>query len=155
MNADKVETSLYIIQELPSNGSDNSAHIEYLEIQEDDCSERSNESEVLGVMKRVPMIVHQEHTPHWMVHNKYILYGYRVHFHSKRDLLKSLFMKHNELLNIWTHLIGGIIFVVFVFYIIFSFDLLSTVYQKVNDFINPQNMDMMKQEVPSLLERIE
>ena len=116
---------------------------------------RIEESEENEVKLRVPMIVHREHAPDWLIDNKYILHGYRVDFQRKRDLIKSLFMKHNELLNIWTHLIGGIIFIVFVFYMIFYFDLLSTVYNKIKDFLNTANIEVIKKSGPELMNKIE
>ena len=49
--------------------------------------------------------------PLWMVDNKYLLSGYRLNFNSFKCAVKSLFIKHNELMNVWTHLIGALIFV--------------------------------------------
>lgn len=56
-------------------------------------------------------IVHIEEAEQWMVDNKYLHRGYRKDFNSIREILKSTVMPHNELLNIWTHLIGSIIFI--------------------------------------------
>ncbi|KAI9312945.1 hemolysin-III related-domain-containing protein [Dichotomocladium elegans] len=41
--------------------------------------------------------------------NEYVLSGYRF-YETHRDCLKSIFMLHNETLNIWSHLIGFIFF---------------------------------------------
>jgi adiponectin receptor len=49
--------------------------------------------------------------PEYMIVNTNIKNGYRVDFRQKRQILKSLFMVHNESLNIWTHLIGALAFV--------------------------------------------
>lgn len=46
-----------------------------------------------------------------MVDNEFIWRGYRIGFNSKRKIMRSLFMVHNESINIWTHLIGAICFV--------------------------------------------
>ncbi len=46
--------------------------------------------------------------------DKYIRSGYRINFSRKRAIMKSLFMKHNETLNVWTHLIGFIIIILFI-----------------------------------------
>lgn len=102
-----------------------------------------------------PKILTIEHAPDWLVDNKYIIHGYRVDFTKKRDLLKSLFMKHNELMNIWTHLIGGIVFIVLVFYIAFNYDIFSVIYNKVKELINPQTLEKFKAMVPDLLSKIE
>ena len=56
-------------------------------------------------------IVSIKEAPSWMVDNYHLLTGYRLNFKSPKRLLRSLFMKHNELLNIWTHLIGSIVFI--------------------------------------------
>ena len=56
-------------------------------------------------------IVSIKEAPSWMVDNYHLLTGYRLNFKSPKRLLRSLFMKHNELLNIWTHLIGSIFFI--------------------------------------------
>jgi len=50
--------------------------------------------------------------PLYAIHNKYILSGYRTRSTFK-DALRSVFKKHNETTNIWTHLIGMIFFFTF------------------------------------------
>ena len=49
--------------------------------------------------------------PAWSVHNKYIHTGYRTNF-GWRDAFRSVLMIHNETANIWTHLLGLLIFAV-------------------------------------------
>ena len=110
---------------------------------------------VVIIERGKPMIVHQEHAPEWLVDNQYILHGYRVDFVRKRDLVKSLFMKHNELLNIWTHLIGGIIFIGLVVYTIFYFDVFPTLYNKMIDLFSSENIKSLKNSVPAILSSIE
>ena len=56
-------------------------------------------------------IVNIKKAPSWMVDNRFLLEGYRVGFNSFKSNLKSLFKKHNELMNVWTHLIGALIFI--------------------------------------------
>jgi hypothetical protein len=43
--------------------------------------------------------------------NEYILTGYRINFNTIGKSLKSLFMLHNESVNVWSHLIGAFFFV--------------------------------------------
>ena len=50
--------------------------------------------------------------PLYAVHNKYILSGYRTK-NTFGDAIRSVFKKHNETTNIWTHLIGMIFFFAF------------------------------------------
>lgn len=51
-----------------------------------------------------------------MKHNEYIIHGYRIKFDSFTKVFKSLFMVHNESVNVWTHLIGAIIVIICIFY---------------------------------------
>ena len=67
-------------------------------------------------------IVDISQAPAWLIDNAFLLKGYRVGFDRKRDLFRSLFMRHNELLNIWTHLIGGLISIAVLYYVILHMD---------------------------------
>lgn len=49
-----------------------------------------------------------------MKDNHHIETGYRIGFKTKQ-VFKSLFMIHNETVNIWTHLLGAIIVFFFIF----------------------------------------
>lgn len=46
---------------------------------------------------------------HWFQHNEFIRRGYRDNM-SMAQIFKSLFQPHNELLNIWTHLLSAVWF---------------------------------------------
>jgi adiponectin receptor len=50
--------------------------------------------------------------PKYVQDNEYIHTGYRINFNSPRKIFRSLFMPHNELVNVWTHLIGAILFLI-------------------------------------------
>ncbi len=54
--------------------------------------------------------------PHYMQDNENIIRGYRIRFNSKRKILKSLFMIHNESVNVWSHLIGVSLFICLIIY---------------------------------------
>jgi adiponectin receptor len=47
--------------------------------------------------------------------------GYRVNFNKKRQALKSLFMWHNELINIWTHLLGALFVLLLIGYVTMNY----------------------------------
>ena len=53
--------------------------------------------------------------PLWQKDNPYILGYYRVHY-STRQCLKSVFQIHNETTNVWTHLIGVLLFIPLIIY---------------------------------------
>jgi hypothetical protein len=54
--------------------------------------------------------------PHYLLDNEYIHSGYRIGFNTWRQTLGSLFMLHNESVNVWSHLIGVFIFLIFIVY---------------------------------------
>ena len=84
----------------------------------------------------LPKISILEETPEWLK-DDYLLKGYRINHHRFVDLLKSLFTLHNETINIWTHLIGGICFIVLAVYLAFfsqaARDLTTSLYNKVSE----------------------
>ena len=50
----------------------------------------------------------EEHT----IDNLYIQRGYRINHNTCRSIFKSLFSCHNEFVNIWSHIIGVLVFLV-------------------------------------------
>ena len=61
-------------------------------------------------------IVNYEKADIFMRDNEIIIRGYRINFNSGRKILKSLFILHNESVNVWTHLIATILFISLFFY---------------------------------------
>lgn len=56
--------------------------------------------------------------------NAHITHGYRINFDSPKKIFKSLFMVHNESVNIWTHLCPALLILIVIFYLSFSLSLL-------------------------------
>lgn len=52
--------------------------------------------------------------PHYMKDNEHITNGYRIHFDTPKKIFKSMFMVHNESVNIWSHCIPAIFICVFI-----------------------------------------
>lgn len=50
--------------------------------------------------------------PEFIKDNIYIKSGYRINFQSLKCVGKSLFMVHNEMVNIWSHFLGAILIIV-------------------------------------------
>ena len=48
--------------------------------------------------------------------NEFILRGYRIGFNTKSKIMKSMLMLHNESVNVWSHLIGVLVFIVLLIY---------------------------------------
>ena len=57
---------------------------------------------------------------HYILDNEFILKGYRINFHSCPKISKSLCMCHNETINIWTHFMGAMLVIFFMFLVIFN-----------------------------------
>jgi hypothetical protein len=55
--------------------------------------------------------------PAFMKDNLDITHGYRINFNTPSRILRSLFMLHNESVNIWTHCLPAL----FLLFLIFSF----------------------------------
>lgn len=55
-----------------------------------------------------------EEYPDELKDNEYILSGYRCGCHGPGQAAKSLFMWHNETVNVWSHLLGAIVFFILI-----------------------------------------
>ena len=64
--------------------------------------------------------------------NEYIHKGYRLHFNTFQKIMKSVFLIHNETVNIWTHVLGGLLFICLLLYFIFSTDYSSNSLHYIN-----------------------
>ncbi len=53
-----------------------------------------------------------------MKDNQHITHGYRIGFDSPRKIFRSLFMVHNESVNIWTHFLPALILICFTIYML-------------------------------------
>ena len=71
-------------------------------------------------------------TEEFMKDNEYIKNGYRINCDSLWKCLKSLFVIHNESINIWSHLLGS----VFMFFLIFYTMIFITSYKTQINIIN-------------------
>jgi hypothetical protein len=79
----------------------------------------------IGVRKMESFIGHIKNTPHYLIDNEYIQRGYRINFNSHGKICESLFMLHNESVNVWSHLIGVIIFFCLLVWTIFYLNSMS------------------------------
>ena len=58
-----------------------------------------------------PAIGAFEKAPHYVKDNEHITSGYRLNFNTPRRILRSLFMVHNESVNIWSHCIPAVVII--------------------------------------------
>lgn len=63
-----------------------------------------------------PFIGNLDQVPNYMIDNEYIWRGYRIGFNTHSKIIRSLFILHNESVNVWSHLIGAICFVLLILY---------------------------------------
>ena len=77
---------------------------------------------VKEVKKQNAFIGSIKQTPTFLASNDYIIRGYRINFNTFWRLNKSLFQIHNETMNIWTHLLGAVFFIMLLGYVIFMID---------------------------------
>jgi len=71
---------------------------------------REKVSTVKDTMERT---VHWEELPDWMRIDGLIRHGYRRQLNSFGACFQSLFYPHNELINIWSHLLPGLCYLTF------------------------------------------
>lgn len=77
--------------------------------------EDSEEEETYPIESEIRIGKYEE-APDYLKDNEYIKRGYLLNCHSIKLVLKSLFRWSNESLNVWTHLIGCLLAVIFIFY---------------------------------------
>ena len=68
------------------------------------------------VLFNTKFIVYHE-ADDYLKDNEYIIKGYRIGYNKILRVLKSLFMCHNESANIWSHIIGLLMFFAWIFYV--------------------------------------
>ncbi|KAG9307485.1 hypothetical protein G9A89_017315 [Geosiphon pyriformis] len=85
-------------------------------IQDETLSFRVNPNLSKGIKEAyVSLTCNFADLPHWLQDNCDILRGYRRPTFSYQKCLKSLFYLHNESVNIWSHFLGAIAFIVIAF----------------------------------------
>ncbi len=71
-------------------------------------------------------IGHISEAHHFILDNEFILKGYRINFHSCKRISRSLCMCHNETINIWTHIIGATLTILFMFMVFLNIGPINT-----------------------------
>ena len=84
--------------------------------EEDTISSKNNINIAnLNINKKVSIVSYDE-APDFQKDNEYIKGGYLINCNTPIRLTKSLFMLHNETINVWTHLLGVILVIIFIVY---------------------------------------
>lgn len=66
----------------------------------------------------VQYVVDHSHLPAWLLDNEYLISGHRPPMPSVKQCFASIFRLHTETVNIWTHLIGTLVFVIMGLYFV-------------------------------------
>ena len=78
------------------------------------CVEQAKE-----VGKRVVQyVVDHSHLPHWLLDNEFLISGHRPPMPSFKQCFASIFRLHTETVNIWTHLLGALFFIIVAIYVV-------------------------------------
>ncbi|CAF1361484.1 unnamed protein product [Adineta ricciae] len=64
----------------------------------------------------VQYVVDHSHLPHWLLDNEFLISGHRPPMPSFKQCFASIFRLHTETVNIWTHLLGTLFFIVIAIY---------------------------------------
>jgi len=97
-------------------------------------------------MKSKVEITSIEDAPAWMVDNRFLFHGYRKNFNCLKSSVRSLFLKHNETMNIWTHLLAAIVFIICMNYLIINIENTRTVYQEIKNDLNYEKLTVLLKE---------
>ena len=94
--------------------------------------------------------------PKFMQDNEYIKGGYLLNCNTFKKTFKSLFMCHNETVNIWTHLIAAIFFFFLIFYTsIFISNYKSQINKIKNDIsLVEEKVEILFEESPNLMNNV-
>lgn len=66
----------------------------------------------------VQYLVDHSHLPHWLLDNEFLISGHRPPMPSFKECFASIFRLHTETVNIWTHLLGTMFFVIMAIHVI-------------------------------------
>ncbi|CAD8186392.1 unnamed protein product [Paramecium octaurelia] len=108
-----------------------------------------------------------EAAKYYTVDNIFIHSGYRINYSTPWQILKSLFQKHNELINVWTHFIGSFLTFLLILYIVsYHYDYRKRLEQDIDQIfsfnstqyptpINIQNTEADKLKYEELINKID
>jgi len=85
------------------------------------CTETQSIKFMYDIESKKPFIGRYDQYPVNLRDNEWLTTGYRCEFNTWADIWRSLFMWHNETVNVWSHMLGCIGFIIAVFVVIFGF----------------------------------
>lgn len=91
------------------------------------------------IMRDPREVTSRENAHEWSIQNQFIFVGYRKNFSSIRLIFRSLFIKHNELMNVWTHLLGALFFLLSLIYVYIHFPDTKELYHQLKEDLKALN----------------
>ena len=82
--------------------------------------------------------------------NEFIHSGYRLYFNTSRKIFKSLFLWHNESVNVWSHLLGFLLFTSMLVYCIAFLNLSHEI-----SLFSPDTIEFIGEYINSAKETVE
>jgi Ca2+/Na+ antiporter len=94
--------------------------LELSEVRSETIREVNKEKDISNnIKKEEPTVGGIHEAPEFLRDNEFIHSGYRINFDSYWKILKSLFVLHNEFVNVWSHILGALFVVVLILYTAF------------------------------------
>lgn len=81
----------------------------------------------MGKARKTKIVTYEKCKHEFLRDNEFIKSGYRMNFDSTKKIMRSLFMFHNESFNVWSHLIGVLLFVLLLGYTVIWLEIPSKV----------------------------
>lgn len=99
----------------------------------------------------VHYIGERHNAPSFSTDNEFIKKGYRINFNTPKKIIRTLFMVHNETLNIWTHLLGAFVVLAVLGYFMYAYvpmipkvdDFRASIKSKFNSYINDLHLSTL------------
>lgn len=78
------------------------------------------ENHAIASKQGKPFIGNRFVAPEYVLDSEEIINGYRINFTTHRDVFRSMFLVHNETVNIWTHYCGFLLFAWVAYYLVIN-----------------------------------
>ena len=86
-------------------------------VNKDNTSYEELQEEAFNREPGLPYVGTKDEAPDWITTGYYLETGWRINFNSWGKAFRSLFMLHNETVNVWSHLCGALFFLFMIIYI--------------------------------------
>jgi len=87
------------------------------------------------VVPAVPYIGPISKVDAYMADGSYLETGYRINFNTYKQAFSSLFMVHNESVNVWSHCAGALCFVIFG--LVIGLTLIMKTFTEIPEYLAP------------------